>query len=210
MEARIMGTPLLQSNSTLVDHPRLTYVLYWRQRKGPDALQNGHAALIIDSHEFLHGGTTGGPDFTGTDWYVSWLGGGAGGTAFKQRGVANTFFNDSQEWGGHPLKPGSQYRVPTKWVAVQNLNRQLMKQEWDQIRNKLNAHWKLFDKNCATVVARILKAGGGDQLATKAKHQLVWWPSDLLTYAKSMGANVYKTSHTGPGIALAAQQDDEA
>ena len=55
------------------------------------------------------------------------------------------------------------------------------------MRTKQAAHWKLFDKNCATAVARILKAGGGDEFATPNQKQLVWWPTDLLKYARSIG-----------------------
>jgi hypothetical protein len=62
------------------------------------------------------------------------------------------------------------------------------------MRNKERAHWKLVDKNCATACARILKAGGGDDFAATAKHQKMWWPTDLIRYAKSMGQTVYMTS----------------
>jgi hypothetical protein len=64
-----------------------------------------------------------------------------------------------------------------------------------------NAHWKLMDKNCATIVARVLKAGGADRFATRAKHQLVWWPTDLITYACSMGTQVVRTSDVVPAAA---------
>ncbi len=69
-----------------------------------------------------------------------------------------------------------------------------MKETWDDMRHKQGAHWKLFDKNCATAVARILKAGGGDDFATQQSKQLVWWPTDTIKYAKSMGSNVVETS----------------
>jgi hypothetical protein len=46
----------------------------------------------------------------------------------------------------------------------------------------------------ATGVARVLKAGGADDYATKAQDQAVWWPSDLIKCAKSMGTTVVSTS----------------
>ena len=69
-----------------------------------------------------------------------------------------------------------------------------MKAAWDVMRTKQNAHWKLLDKNCATAVARVLKAGGADGFATAAKKQLIWWPTDLIRYARSMGAAIFDHS----------------
>lgn len=42
-----------------------TYVIYWGNRDGIDALQPGHAALIIDSVRFHRGSAS---------YYVSWIG----------------------------------------------------------------------------------------------------------------------------------------
>lgn len=177
-----MGQPL-QLNSPDMKSRHLSVVIYWKQRRGIDALQNGHAALIIDFAEFH-------PMFD--DFYVSWLGGG-GGTIFKQRAANATFADDAQQWGGQAV--GNQgYHVPTHWVALHGLNVGAMKTAWDAMKSKQAAHWKIFDKNCATTVARILKAGGGDNYATRHKEQMVWWPTDLLRYAKSMGPNVFRTS----------------
>jgi hypothetical protein len=167
----------LQSSAT-----PLTVVIYWPPREGPDALQNGHAALIIDSVQF---------EVTTSEWYVSWIG--QGSSPFKAQGKQSTFYVDAQEWGGFAV--GNQgFRVPTRWVAVGGLNHAAMKAAWDAMRTKQNAHWKLLDKNCATAVARILKAGGADDVATAAKNQLIWWPTDLIRYARSMGAAIVDQS----------------
>jgi hypothetical protein len=118
---------------------------------------------------------------------------GAGGkNALQQPGAAQTFSADMGTWGGQ----GGNYNdnLPTRWVALKDLDIAAMKQAWDNLRNKPNAHWKLFDKNCATTVARVLKASGADNYATKAQNQAVWWPSDLIRYAKSMGTSVVSTS----------------
>jgi len=159
----------------------LSVVIYWPQKTGPDTLQSGHGALIIDTKQF---------DFLSKEFYVSWMGAG-GKNALQQLGDAQTFQSDMMTWGGAATKAGN---LPTRWVAVKDLDIAAMKLEWDKIHTKPNAHWKLFDKNCATGVARVLKAGGADNYATKAQKQLVWWPTDLITYARSMGDAVVKTS----------------
>lgn len=87
-----------------------------------------------------------------------------------------------------------QYYNPTRWVCLKGLHVGNMKTAWDEMRHKQGCHWKVFDKNCATAVARILKAGGGDDFATGHKDQLIWWPTDVIKYAKSMGSNVVRTS----------------
>ena len=155
--------------------------MYWRKRTGIDSLQNGHAALIIDSMQF---------NVFRPDFYVSWCGTGGG---MVSRADASTFIEDSESWGGSEV--GNEGRhVPNRWVALKGLDVGRMKGAWDTMRTKQAAHWKLFDKNCATAVARILKAGGGDDFASAHMKQLVWWPTDLLKYARSMGDNVFRTS----------------
>ena len=175
-----MGQPLQIAGTDLANRP-LTIVIYWKKRTGVDSLQNGHAALIIDTTQVRP---------TSADYYVSWMGTGGG---WKSRADASTFIEDAGNWGGSPV--GTQgIHVPNRWVALKGLNIRNMKTAWDTMRTKEAAHWKLFDKNCATAVARILKAGGGDNFATSNQKQLVWWPTDLLKYARSMGSNVIRTS----------------
>lgn len=186
-----MGAPLKSNNGTLIANPPLTYVIYWKQRKGVGALQSGHASLIIDSQKLLADYLT---QAMRKEWYASWLNNGTGVAPFKMGSSSNSFAEDMAQWGGERLQPDSPLRAPTRWVAVRGLDRAAMKGEWDAISGKVGAHWKLLDKNCATIVARILKAGGGDHLAAFHKRQLVWWPTDVIRYAKTMGNNVYKTS----------------
>ncbi len=66
-----------------------TYVIYWKPRKGYDALQPGHAALIIDSSSFKRGSPA---------YYISWIGTGtskAFGTIINmQRAI--TYVDDSR------------------------------------------------------------------------------------------------------------------
>ena len=51
-------------------------------------------------------------------------------------------------------------------------------------------------KGLAYRIDSIVPFFGGDRFATGHKKQLVWWPSDLIRYANSMGTHVYKTSKT--------------
>lgn len=189
-----MGVPLRTDNRALRGNPPLTYVIYWNQRKGIGALQSGHASLILDSQRFLEGWPL---SIANKEWYASWLNNGRG-TVFQMGSSSNSFGDDMLQWGGERLKPDSDFRAPTKWVAVRGLDMPAMKEEWDRIAGKQGAHWKILDKNCATVVARILKAGGGDHLAAFHKRQVVWWPTDVIRYASSMGNCVYMTSGNVP------------
>jgi len=71
---------------------------------------------------------------------------------------------------------------------------------WANIRNKPGGHWKLVDKNCSTAVYWMIEeACQGDGAGVpwykwKAAHQPVWWPSDLVEYAKSLDGFVYDRS----------------
>ena len=184
-----MGIPLSTINGTLVSTQSLTYAIYWASKHMPDALANGHAAVIIDSVKFLEGVSK--MQFN-SEWYVSWCGGKS--TAKGNLAVTEDFFEDAQTWGGVKMTPKATARMPTRWVALKGLDIDAMKAAWDQIRTKQNAHWRLLDKNCATIAARVLKAGGGDTYATSSKKQLVWWPTDVIRYARSMTGIVYQTS----------------
>jgi hypothetical protein len=181
-----MGIPLSTFNGSLVTSRHLTYVIYWHPKNVPDAVANGHASVIIDSMEFAQSRGS-------TDWYVSWAGRGDPGRKGVP-GKAIDIQEDMTDWGGTPAALKSTLNNPTRWVALRSLDIAGMKQEWDNIRTKQNAHWRLLDKNCATVAARVLKAGGGDAHATKAKTQLVWWPSDVYRYASSMTGIIYSKS----------------
>jgi hypothetical protein len=158
----------------------LTVIIYWKPKTGSDNFQNGHAALVIDTTNF---------SMVSNDEYVSWVGDGQGvvraGRGLGFGGHANTYWTDMNDWGGNATNLAN-VNVPSRWVCVQGLNVQAMLTAWGAIKNKPGAHWKLTDKNCATTVARVLKAGGADALATAHKHQLVWWPSDLIRYGRSM------------------------
>jgi hypothetical protein len=57
-----MGQPFYLNQYTGQD---LTVVIYWRKQTGIDTLQNGHAALVINTRDCKA---------MDSDYYVSWLG----------------------------------------------------------------------------------------------------------------------------------------
>ena len=148
-----MGRPLDALAPEFRDN-QYTYAIYWRKRTGNDSFQNGHAALIIDSSRF-------GAHSAG--WYVSWTGTGAEskfGTVIDMDRFIN-FMSDARTYGGEPgpVINGAQCYLPRRWVALRNLDIAAMKEAWDEAKGKQGCHWKLFNKNCATMAARILGKG---------------------------------------------------
>ncbi len=142
----------------------------------------GHAALCINLEHFRNtpmsvdlGGLNVGMD--GLNHYVSWFS--QGGNLLQGKGVAQTFVDDFAHFG----------RAPDRSVEIPNLDTEAMFAEWYEMRNKDGAHWKMFDKNCATVVVRVLKAGGADQYcpARYKRKQLIWTPQQAYVYAESVG-----------------------
>lgn len=186
-------------NATVITNRPLTYVIYWRPRGG----LNGHSAMIIDSSKI---NTSDGYAFTlsldDQDNYVSWSGGAATTNPLVFAGTASTFRDDMQAgWGGHALGDNAGMfageRVPTRWVALRGLDIGAMQAEWAAIRNKPGGHWKLVDKNCASVVARVLKAGCrsvGAKGSRATRHPLIWTPDGVMKFAKSLADFIYSTS----------------
>ena len=165
-----------------------TYFFGWLPKLG-----FGHAALVIDSQRFaqarennsasLLAGMAAGGDYNydalNNDNYVSWYSTPKGFFLTGLRAKSQTYCEDALF---------NQRREPNKMVAITELDRDAMREAWAQIRDKVGANWKLFDKNCATVVARVLKAGGANQYCrNKGKsHPLYWTPLLCYQYAKSI------------------------
>lgn len=170
------------------DHRRATYFLWWKPIVG-----FGHAALIIDSVAFstnrqanvnslLADSDAGMPyDFASllNDNYVSWYGSTKGFFLTGLRAQKGTYVTDELL---------TQKGEPSKIVEMTELDFNAMRGAWHEIRDKAKANWKLFDKNCSTVVARVLKAGGGDTFCrNKSKsHPLFWTPGGCYEYAKAI------------------------
>ena len=116
--------------------------------------------------------------------------------------TASTFREDMQAgWGGHTLGDNAGdfagENVPTRWVALRGLDIEAMHAEWATIRNKQGGHWKLIDKNCASVVARVLKEGCrkvGARGSWASRHTVIWTPDGVMKFAKSLTNYIYNTS----------------
>ena len=86
--------------------------------------------------------------------YVSWTAGDQEGTALTGfRAYAKTYEEDFIKCKGPSQKS----------AEVKGLDVDAMFTEWNSIRTKQKASWKILGKNCACVVIRVLRAGGCDQ-----------------------------------------------
>lgn len=63
----------------------------------------------------------------------------------------------------------------------------LMQAEWKAIRRKRNASYKIFRKNCSTIVSRVLQAGGYYSQKWAENTNWVWAPSDILRLSLAAG-----------------------
>lgn len=146
-------------------------------------LDTGHAALLINAETYeamgalpINGGDVLGPVYS-DDLYVSWLGGRFHKLGKGHHGVHHDRFQDEQHFGGYKI-----HRVN----LGEGLDRPAMVQAWRAIRDKPGAHWRLTDKNCSTVVRRVLAAGGCDPFVRRwdLKHGL-FSPQKVYHYAKN-------------------------
>ncbi|PVZ68306.1 hypothetical protein [Pelagibaculum spongiae] len=73
-----------------------------------------------------------------------------------------------------------QYKQPWR-INLTGLNRQAMIDEWYSIMKKENSHYRVVRKNCATIVARVLRAGGiGYSAGYFNSHHLLWTPQKIM------------------------------
>lgn len=185
-------------NAAVITNRPLTYVIYWRRRK--DGV-NGHSAMIIDSSKINKSDTYHlMQSLDNNDNYVSWLAGENTANPTIKTGVSSSFTDDMDGgWGGYTIETGAfeGQVLPTRWVALRGLDLQAMTAEWLAIRDKEGSHWKLVDKNCSTVVARVLKAGCrsvGAKGSRMLPHPLFWTPDGVTRWAKSLKGFVYLSS----------------
>jgi len=91
-------------------------------------------------------------------------------------GSNNTFLEDL-EFEGY---------LPDHIIRIDGLNYPNMRAKWAEINGKQNRHYKAVQKNCSTIVARILRAGG-ISASSWAKHSSVWTPIKIRKLAHSGG-----------------------
>jgi hypothetical protein len=96
-----------------------------------------------------------------------------------------TFFDDARDERGYPNHN----------VNIEGLDESAIKDWWQSIgltRDGVQYSgpllpWSTLTRNCSTVVATALQVGGGDKYASWFKSwNVVWTPSDVLAYARSI------------------------
>lgn len=154
-----------------------TAVYIWYPHEG----HIGHCSLHLGHHR----------EKDDDEWYVSWWPHKSTRLATR-KGVTSTFAEDKDTEGGPPHVK----------YNVFNLHIGDMKVEWDAVKGKADAHYKLLAKNCATTVARVLMAGGVASLLSKsqmAKYgtNLYWSPKNVASLCDQLvaGGNGKKDKH---------------
>ena len=169
--------------------PTTVYIWY------PDADQKniGHASMHIGDHS----------DDYDTQNYVSWWPvGRATVTSPTNSGFAATRARDVKEENCLP-------HVSYMFWPKSELDITKMKVKWAAIRNKPGAHYKLYGKNCATMVARVLRAGGAHKLLNPAMrasyaHNLYWTPKNIAQWCNELRnlGHVYKLKSSSCPVKL--------
>ncbi|MDR0219282.1 MAG: MARTX multifunctional-autoprocessing repeats-in-toxin holotoxin RtxA [Enterobacteriaceae bacterium] len=73
-------------------------------------------------------------------------------------------------------------------INLAGLDSAAMQAEWQKISQNPDARYQLATNNCSSIVARVLKAGGADQLIghTWRPHFGIWTPTELFNYAQAL------------------------
>ena len=107
--------------------------------------------------------------------YVSWWPEKAAG-AFNKINQSRSFFLE-EDIEAEQADPHVVYKI-------RGLDEQAMSMAWEDIRNKPDAHYQFLRKNCATVVMRVLKAGGALQRLPLVKRG--WFSHSLYVTPKNI------------------------
>jgi hypothetical protein len=152
----------------------------------PENENIGHASMHIGAHTARNT----------TDWYVSWWPRGAAGPFDIKNAKPNTLAQDES--------PQCEDGASHVRYDIEALNVTGMKAMWDSIRDKPQAHYRLLPKNCSTVVARVLKAGGANELISTWKaiaygHNVYWTPKDVAQLCDKLKDAGHATKHKTSG-----------
>ncbi|CDL79447.1 MARTX multifunctional-autoprocessing repeats-in-toxin holotoxin RtxA [Xenorhabdus cabanillasii] len=73
-------------------------------------------------------------------------------------------------------------------INLAGLDAAAMQAEWHKISQNPDARYQLLTDNCSSIVARVLKAGGADQVIGHKwrPHFGVWTPTELFNYAQAL------------------------
>lgn len=86
------------------------------------------------------------------------------------------------------------FRLPDHMIPMGGLDMLKMQAAWNAIRDKPDAHYRLMRKNCATVAARIIRAGMARTqvaLSPLLTHKTWWTPHDVLLLAQALPKSDY-------------------
>lgn len=124
----------------------MTKVYIWY----PTETRSGNRTSKNIGHASMHLGNEYDPDKE--DYYVSWWPDGAIGLRSPvTKAAPRTLTYDI-------ISEGSEPHVIYTLDSVSNSDL-AMNARWKEIKYKKGAHYKLYDKNCAAIVAQVLKAG---------------------------------------------------
>ncbi|HGF7371237.1 TPA: MARTX multifunctional-autoprocessing repeats-in-toxin holotoxin RtxA [Vibrio cholerae] len=73
-------------------------------------------------------------------------------------------------------------------INLEGLDVAAMQAEWHRLSNDSDARYQLLNKNCSSIVAKVLKAGGADKLIghTWRPKFGVWTPTELFNFAQDL------------------------
>ncbi|WP_217534430.1 MARTX multifunctional-autoprocessing repeats-in-toxin holotoxin RtxA [Vibrio cholerae] len=82
-------------------------------------------------------------------------------------------------------------------INLESLDVAAMQAEWHRLSNDSDARYQLLNKNCSSIVAKVLKAGGADKLIghTWRPKFGVWTPTELFNFAQDL-QEAQLVSHT--------------
>ncbi|EIN5958741.1 MARTX multifunctional-autoprocessing repeats-in-toxin holotoxin RtxA [Vibrio cholerae] len=82
-------------------------------------------------------------------------------------------------------------------INLEGLDVAAMQAEWHRLSNDSDARYQLLNKNCSSIVAKVLKAGGADKLIghTWRPKFGVWTPTELFNFAQDL-QETQLVSHT--------------
>lgn len=130
----------------------------------------GHASMHLGDHR----------EEDDTDWYVSWWPSETGTFTNAPTAAPNTLEEDEESEEG----------IAHEYYDLEDLNIGTMKAAWDVRRGNPDKYYQLVGKNCSTIVAEVLQAGGanmdllgggigGALKAFSYAHNLWWTPKNI-------------------------------
>ncbi|MDX7987768.1 MARTX multifunctional-autoprocessing repeats-in-toxin holotoxin RtxA [Xenorhabdus sp. 12] len=99
------------------------------------------------------------------------------------RQFAERELSDINDFKNSKIVPGRVYRI-----NLEGLDVGAMQAEWHKISSDPDARYQLLTKNCSSVVARILQAGGADKVLGNKWRPFfgVWTPNELFQFGEAL------------------------